>query len=330
MTIFNAIPGKPARWSRVVSVSTLAFLAFLGFASAGSQHSTDRGTDDSGVLEWGPTKDGVRTGLSATEESFALGKPISFRLVMENLTSRAVQFDPQQVAVNSSMSIERIDGTNVPYIKGSVQTAIMGDLPILKPRERKVLFEGLDIADQYLLTSPGTYKVRFRGQGEGFGGVAIPASNAVTVRVTDGPLKPSRLLARTLFDAVQASGWRLAIYKEGDVVPVGRSSVNGTALALTLDGRTKYKGDAPRALIWVTASPSAIMPPEPDVKRVSPAEAIGRCQWGEVYLWSANASAEELSTIRKLTATALKIDERGVPTAYYRLKAVSQHERHGA
>lgn len=66
MTVFNAICGKPARWNGVVSGSTLAFLALLGAASANSQHSTDRGTNDSGALEWGPTTDGVRTGLSAT------------------------------------------------------------------------------------------------------------------------------------------------------------------------------------------------------------------------------------------------------------------------
>jgi hypothetical protein len=306
MTFFNAICGKPARWNGADGASTLAFLALLGAAPANSQHSTDRGTNDSGALEWGPKKDGVRTGLSATEEGFSLGKPMSFRLVMENSGSRAVQFDPQQVGVNSSMSIERSDGTNVPYIAPLVQTFIMGDPPVLKPGERAVLLEALDIADQYLLTSPGTYKVRFRGrdgdvirfrgQDGNVGEVDIPGSNAVAIRVTDGP--------------VQASGWCLAIYKEGDVVPVGRSSANGTALALTRDGRTTNKGHAPSAMIWVTASPSAITPPEPDAKRLSPAETIGHCEWGEVYLWSANASAEDLSTIRKLTATALKLDER--------------------
>jgi hypothetical protein len=318
MTVFNAICGKPARWNGVVSVSTLAFLALLGAAPADSQQSTDRGTNDSEAFEWGSTKDGVRTGLSAIQEHFSLGKPMLFRLVIENLGSRALQVETTQVAINASMSIVRSDGTNVPYIAPGAQTGWGG--PVLNPGERKVLFEGLDIADQYLIASPGTYTVQFRGNPGNVGVeelpafAAIPASNVVTIRVTDGPLKLSRLVARALFDAamfdaVQASGWRMAIYKEGDVVPVGRSSVNGAALSLTLhDGRAL--GEQHGVLIWVTASPSAITPPEPDVKSLSPAEAIGRCQWGEVYLWSANASAEELSMIRKLTATALKIDER--------------------
>jgi hypothetical protein len=211
------------------------------------------------------------------------------------------------------MSIERSDGTNVLCIVPPVQTG-MGRGVVLNPGERTVLLEGLDIADQYLLTSPGIYKFRFKGQ-PGYprqfgmeGSVDIPASNAVTISVADGPVKPSRLLARKLFDAAQTSGWRLEFLEEGDVVPVGRSSVNGTFMALSHGLRSK--GDVVRALVWVTASPSVITPPKPGDNHWSPAEALGRCPWGEVYLWSAIASPEELSTVRKLTATALEIDER--------------------
>jgi hypothetical protein len=235
-----------------------------------------------------------------------------FRLVIENLGNRSVRFDSEPVVVDFSMSIERSDGTNVPCIAPHPQTG-MGPAVALKSKERTVLFEGLDIADQYLLTSPGTYRVQYTGQdgrSAEFGKVAIPASNTVTIKVVDGPVRPSRLLARTLFDVVQPSGWRVEIDKEGDVVPRGRSSVNGTAMVLIRDGRNKMKGDERRALIWVTASPSAIATPELDEKGRGPAAAIGRCSWGEVYLWSAVASPEELTTIRKLTTAALKIDER--------------------
>ena len=303
MGIFEVVLGKSARWNAVVSVM-LAALALLGAASADAQSSTNRGTSDSGRLEWGPQKDGLRTALSAGEEGFALGKPMWFRLVLENLGTRAVRIETAQVAVNSSMAIERSDGTNVPYIAGSVQTGMGGK--VLNPGESTVLFDKLDIADQYLLTSPGTYKVRFRGQDVGdVGQVAIPASNAVTIRVAEGPVRPSRVVARTLLDAVQASGWRLEFVKEGDVVPAGRSSVNGTTVALSHGRRSK---DDPFVFVWVTASASAIKPFKPDEKHWGPAEAIGRCPWGEVYVWS--PTAEELSTVRRLTATALKIDER--------------------
>jgi hypothetical protein len=293
------------RQARVVSIPTLAFLAFLGATS----------TNDSGQpLEWGPKKHGLRVSLSASDKEFSLGKPILLRLVVENQGRRAVHFAFEQLHVHLSMSIEQSDGTNVPCVVPPVQTGF-GRGVVLNRGERTVLFEGLDIADQYLLTSPGTYKVRFTGQ-DGWPGMKdmlspsadIPASNAVTIRVADGPVKPSRLLAKELFDAAQTSGWRLEFVKEGDVVPVGRSSVSGTTLALSHGLRTK--GDVMRARVWVTASPSAITPPKPGENRSSPAEALGRCPWGEVYLSSAIASPEELSTVRKLTATALEIDGR--------------------
>jgi len=264
--------------------------------------------------QWGPEQDGVRTSLSASDKEFSLGKPILLRLVVENQGRRAVHFAFEQLHVHLSMSVEQSDGTNVPCVVPSGQTGF-GRGVVLNRGERTVLLEGLDIADQYLLTSPGIYKFQFKGQ-PGYpryrdmeGSDAIPASNAVTITVADGPVKPSRLLARALFDAVQTSGWHVALLGEGDVVPAGRSSVSGTALALGRDRPTSM-ADALVALIWVTASPSAIVPPKPDEKSGSPAEAIGRCPWGEVYLRSASASPAELETVRKLTATALNIDGR--------------------
>jgi hypothetical protein len=313
LTIFKAISGNPSRWNGVVCISVLAFLALPGAASADSQHSTELGTNDSRPLEWGPKKHGVRTSLSASDKEFSLGRPILFRVVVENLGSRAIQFAFEQLHAHLSMSIEGSDGTNVPCIVPPVQTGF-GRGVVLKPGERTVLFEEFDVADQYLLTSPGTYKVQFTGQ-DGFqaqdsmeGSADIPASNAVTISVADDPVKPSRLLARRLFDAAETLGWRLEFLEEGDVVPVGRSSVIGTTLALSHGLRDK--DDATRALVWVTTSPSAIAVAKPDEHRWSPAVALGRCPWGEVYLWSAIASTEELNTVRKLTATALEIEGR--------------------
>jgi len=287
-----------------VDVYTVVFLALLG-AAAAQQPSNDRGANDSGPLSWGAKEHGVRTALSAGEEEFALGKPMLFRLVIENLGRRAVKVDPIQVAINSSMAIETGDGVSVPYIKGWIQTGI-GQL-VLKPGERAVLFEALDIADQYLLTSPGTYNVQFKHQYSGdpdTASIDIPASNVLTITMTDGAVKPSRLVARKLLDAMQPSGWSLRWVKEGDVVPIGRSSVNGTIVVFSR-GRVMTKDDLPVRL-WVTASPSGTTPPKQDEKRESPAEPIGRCPWGDVYL---SASTEEFSTVRKLATAALQIEE---------------------
>lgn len=256
--------------------------------------------------EWGPEHEGVRTSLSAPDEAFALGKPILLRLEIENLGSRVIRYDPTQVAINSSMSIEGNDGGTVPSIAGSVQTG--GDSQALNPGQRTVLFETLDIADQYLITSPGRYKVQFKGLGKGFADTAIPASNVITIRVADGPLRPSRQIARSLFDTAQSSGWRVRVSEEGSVVPIGRASAKGASFVLRRGSETK--ANPLRVLLWVTATPSAIEPSGQDAQRGRTAERIGRCPWGEVYLWSGTAPAAELRTVRELIATALRFDER--------------------
>lgn len=291
---------------RRVQVCVVAFLVILRAGEATTQASKDseaRGTDP---VEWGPEQNGVRTGLVTLESEFFLGKPILVRLEMQNLGNRVIQYDSQQVAVNASMTVERSDGVNAPFIVTNVQTG--GGPRPLNPGDRVVLFKSLDIAAQYLLTSPGTYTVRFRGQDKAFGEVDIPTSNAITIRVADGPVQPSRLIARRLVDTVQMSGWRVGIVEEGSVVPLGRSLSNGATFALSRGGRTKE--DALRVMIWVTASPSALEPSKQDAPRGRTAEPIGRCAWGEVYLWSGAATEEELRTVREMIATALKIEER--------------------
>jgi len=254
--------------------------------------------------EWGPEQEGVRTSLVAREKELSLGKPIVLRLEMENVGSRVIHYDAAQVAINSSMYIEGIDGVEVPSIAPGAQTG-GGSLP-LNPGERAVLFETLDIAGQYLLTAPGSYTVRFRGQDRGFADTPIPPSNAITIRVADGPVRPSRQIARSLFDAGLPPGWRVYVYEEGKVVPLGRSSETGTALALRRAGRSL--ADAHVVLIWVTTSFSPLESPKQDGALERTAEPMGRCPRGEVYLWSETATAEELSAIRTLITSALRIE----------------------
>jgi hypothetical protein len=257
-----------------------------------------------GLSEWGPEQEGVRTSLVALENELSLGKPILLRLEMENVGSRVIHYDAAQVAINSSMYIEGNDGVEVPSIAPGAQTG--GGSRPLNPGERAVLFETLDIAGQYLFTAPGSYTVRFRGQDEGFADTPIPPSNVITIRVADGPVRPSQQIARSLFDAGLPPGWRVHVYGEGKVVPLGRSSETGAALALRRQGRSL--ADAHVVLIWVTASFSPLESPKQDGAREGTAEPIGRCPWGEVYLWSQNVTAEELSAIRTLITSALRIE----------------------
>lgn len=227
-----------------------------------------------------------------------------FRLEMENVGGRVVRYDAQQVDVNDSMLIEGTDRFvgSAPFIAMTVQTG--GGPRALNPGERTVLFEGLDIAEQYLLTAPGTYEVRFRGQSEGFGEIAIPPSNVITIRIANGPVQSSRLIARSLLEMDPHS--RVGVVEEGQVVPLGRSPVKGVSLALTRASRTK--GDSLRVLIWVTMSPAVVEVDRLGGQRGPVAEGLGRCEWGEVYFWAAAGNTEAPAALRRKIATALKIE----------------------
>ena len=259
-----------------------------------------------GPVDWGVEQDGVRTGLYALSDQVSLDQPMYFGLVMENVGKRTIRFDAQQVAVNESMSIQGEDGADVPYVLGGVQTAGMGDLPTLDPGQRIYLFDVLDITDQYLITSPGTYAVRFKGQDASFGDVAIPASNAVTIRVSDAPIPPSRTMAKKLFDLAQASGWTFSTSRHGDVVPFGRTKSTGASFSLRRSRPTKHGGPAVR--IWVVPSPSAVEPESREAQLGYIAEPIGSCPWGEVYLWANAEAADEVSTVHEAIVAALEIE----------------------
>jgi hypothetical protein len=62
-----------------------------------------------------------------------------FRVVAENLGSRAVQFAFEELHVHYSMSIERSDGTDVPCIVRMSRPDLAG--VVLNPGDRTVLFE---------------------------------------------------------------------------------------------------------------------------------------------------------------------------------------------
>ena len=95
----------------------------------------------------------VRTSLVPVGTNFVLGQPMQFRLEMENVGKRTIEYDSQQVALNHSMLIKDSAGEECPYIAPSCQT-VGGPCP-LEPGKKVVLFDKLDVAQQYLIQKPG-------------------------------------------------------------------------------------------------------------------------------------------------------------------------------
>jgi hypothetical protein len=233
----------------------------------------------SGVEDWGEMENGVRTRLVPVDEVFPLGGPMRFRLEMINVGTTTVQYDSQQVDVNSSMLIKGPDGREAPYIEQAVQT-VGGPRP-LNPGERVVLFENLDISDQYLILTPGKYTVQFRGQGKAFGEVPIPPSNVVRINVSAGRLRPLHEVAGRLIGIAPDENWRVSVIREGEVTPTGRRADRG--LHLCLVRWASLKKDVLLAPVWITENEVRVDKGDEPRSREGLSEYLGQCRWGHIY-----------------------------------------------
>lgn len=238
-------------------------------------------------IEWGPVQKGVRTRLVPHSVQFVLGKPIKFRLEMKNVGEATVGYDKQHADIDT-MLIKGPDGQVVPYIMEPVSTA--GSPKPLRPGKMVILFEEIDVAEQYYIAKPGRYTVQFRGTlggppGMPFTIVPFPPSNPVTIEVlpnedavSDGDFVPkllSILPARWYFIAGP-----YAYVQEKEVRPEGRSPVKGVHASMFYSP-TDRKGDDVWVEVWQTRRESAVS----GQKKAGPAsEYLGKNPWGHVYV----------------------------------------------
>ncbi len=102
----------------------------------------------------------IKLQLSAAKHRYRLGEPVVLRLELANNSDMDLAYDGQQVRVNHSLIVRDENGKEVPYTAGPVQTC-GGDFA-LPSGQKVVLFDGLDISQQYALDKPGRYTVQFR------------------------------------------------------------------------------------------------------------------------------------------------------------------------
>ena len=112
---------------------------------------------------WGTTSErgGLRTRLVPLQDVFALGKPMKFRLEMQNLGPHDDYYQKRPHDAGDCLQVFGPLGEPVPYIGGSHPAA--GPWESLGPSRTVVLFDGLDLFRQYALSRPGTYWVLFPG-----------------------------------------------------------------------------------------------------------------------------------------------------------------------
>jgi beta-lactamase regulating signal transducer with metallopeptidase domain/biopolymer transport protein ExbD len=126
--------------------------------------------------ERGDEKNGLRTRLVLLTEKPTVGQPLTFRLEMKNFGKVERQFDPQVAAPFRVVKVKKESGEAQPYLGLLYQTA--GGSEPIRPGETKVLWDGYDVAENFLLAEPGKYIVQS----------SVFPSNAVTVELAPGKL----------------------------------------------------------------------------------------------------------------------------------------------
>jgi hypothetical protein len=262
---------------------------------------------------------GLRTRLVPLAKQFTLGQPMKFRLELKNFGPTAVHYDSQAVAGNSSLVVRDPQGQLVPYIGGSFQTGNFIPLPSLAPGKTVVLFDGLDLASQYLLVRPGKYTVQFRGISDEaeakaeeqsrrrrsevgakfFGekmdwrewdGALIPTSNSAGIDVQPGAVPPVKRIAARLLDVLPKE-WMMSVHgyvgetncsPAWETTPPGWQAgrpMSSVTLACSVTG---YIDDTVQAGLWI-ADGKLLWTGKVDEPGQRAAVYLGKCPEGHIY-----------------------------------------------
>ena len=223
----------------------------------GPAEQTPAGNKDAGLPkqsdEWEPIIDGLCNCLLPRKKEYILGKPAEFRLEMKNFGERERTFDPQRVEVNNSMRINDPDGKSVRYVERSFQTG--GSPKSIAPGKTVVLFDGLDLATQYLIIKSGSYTLQFRGTNVRWHSESeIPPSNIINIEMRPGTLPASMQAPARLID-ILPDRWDLSLhgptYEANDrqITPPGWQSGAAPTFALTNPAHSGLKRDIIRVQI---------------------------------------------------------------------------------
>jgi len=156
-------------------------------------------------VEWGTPQNGLSTRISLVTAEPTVGKTIKLKLEIKNVGTTPAKYDDQQASMNNSIEVKDSNGKPVPYVGMSAQT--MGSDTTLAVGAANTIFADLDLAEQYLLETPGRYTVTFKSQLHG----GLPRSNELTITLKDGPI-PDRVKLTSAFYKAAPKGWRVARY----------------------------------------------------------------------------------------------------------------------
>ncbi len=138
------------------------------------------------VGAWGEPVDGLSTRLTVLNNYWTIGTPLRVKLELKNVTGAPTEYYEPSFELHDSFAITTANGTEAVFVEGPYQTTVTGET--LAAGATVTLLEALDLANNYLLTEPGTLEIRNRAS-RPFRrppGGAFPSSAAVAFEARPG------------------------------------------------------------------------------------------------------------------------------------------------
>jgi hypothetical protein len=278
--------------------------------------SNARGED-----EWGIEHDGLRTRLVPAQQVYVIGQPAKFRLELKNFGNRERAYDSQGVDVNGRIQVKNQDGKPVPYVRGSFQTA--GHSKSIAPGTTAILFDGIDLAEQYLFIKPGTYTLQFLGTDVIWKLESkIPPSDKITIEMKPGTLPLSMQVPARLIEILPEK-WYLTLNRrvyevEDDMItPPGWESGRGTYVSINSVNSNK-EGGVPCVKVWVAENKLTWIGKVRTKKVAKPDESaiyLGKGADGHVYMIIPEKAEKEWPDMRDKVRSALRIENMAPKTS---------------
>jgi hypothetical protein len=237
--------------------------------------------------QWGESKDGLRTRLSAARQVFASGEAIPLKLEIENVSKEAKSYRRPTVPSHDELIVLDEQGLKMPYLGGLAQVGVpvirLGPGQFSEP-------QSFDLAEWYYLRRPGRYSVRWPRQqvvGPPDAGAdreaAVPGTARLEFEVTaDGVAAADGDPVGRLLPLVK-DRWCLAAHgKSGPVHPgSNRQEVTGRLISFQYNP-TGYKADSGLIWLWLTDEAAAEQPVTADWPPRS--EYLGRISRWHAYI----------------------------------------------
>jgi hypothetical protein len=239
---------------------------------------------------WGEASNGYRTQLIPADDTYVVGKPMLFHLVMQNVSDEVKWYDDQGLA-HPSFNIIGPDGNKILTKVGPFQTA--GDEEPIDTGEIVTLMESRDITDEYVLTEAGTYSIQFSA--------GWPESNSIIFEVQPGTPKQEDVLILSLSSVIPDPCF---LHKGWETTPQGRQAIQAVSLGIFCRNIHRMTGET---FLWQTDKIVDISSEQAETVKVS--EYVGKNESGHIYFSPSEGLVEIWPKIKEDIVKSLSLNQ---------------------